>query len=141
MFLLDGQHRIEALRQIYNDSLNKDLDIIVIKFTTLKEMKNYFADINNNSNIEPIYTYFDNELIQNIIISFKFWLKLNYQKSFKNKKTDDNININMTLDNFIGLFLPYLVKNLYDKYNKEYNSIDLLVERLDITNKFVKYLY
>ena len=67
IYILDGQHRLTAIKQIIDEHIedipNNNIQIMLINFNDLFEMKEHFKDINTNSQIEPIYTYFDNEII------------------------------------------------------------------------------
>jgi hypothetical protein len=145
LYVLDGQHRIRALEQIIVDQVNNNLDIydksieiILIKFNNLKMMKDYFIDINTSSNIEPIYTYFNSELIQSTILKIKDWLKNNYGNCFRKTLTKSDKNKNLHINEFIRLFEPDKVKHFFDNDNLDYGDYEILLDKIILTNELVK---
>jgi 5-methylcytosine-specific restriction endonuclease McrA len=97
-------------------------------------MKDYFVDINSNSKIEPIYTYFDDEMIQSNILKLRGWLKESYGTSFRRleKKSDNNKNYH--LNEFIRLFTPEDVKQFYDNLQEDYGNQSIIIEKLLLAN-------
>lgn len=145
IYVLDGQHRIKAIELLINeqkekksDIYDKLLEIVLIKFTSIKSMKDYFIDINSNSNIEPIYTYFNNEIIQSTILSLKLWLKTTYPISFRRIASKKDTCHQYSINEFITLFLPDNVKQFYDKNNLNYGELESLLDRITLANLITK---
>ena len=140
-YVLDGQHRIKALEKIINsqiesnaDIYNKPIEIIIIKFNGISEMKDYFVDINSNSKIEPIYTYFNDEMIQSSILKLRGWLKENYSVSFRRSEKKSDNNKNYHLNEFIRLFTPDDIKQFYDNLHENYGNESIIIEKLLLAN-------
>jgi 5-methylcytosine-specific restriction endonuclease McrA len=145
LYVIDGQHRIKAVEQLLNlqmalqiDLYDKKIDIMIIKFDTMSSMKNHFLDININSNIEPIYKYFDDELIKSTILKLKNHFKLHYSSSFRRTLLKSPNTHNHHINEFIELFNPQEIKKLYDKKNEDYGNVNLLIEIIMIINLIVK---
>ena len=145
LYVLDGQHRIRALEKIIleqNDNnlelYNKPIEVILIKFSNLKMMKEYFLDINTSSNIEPIYTYFNDELIQSTILKVKEWLKNTYGQCFRKTLQKSDTNKNMNLNEFIRFFEPNKVKYFFDNDKLDYGDYEILLDKIALTNELVK---
>lgn len=145
IYVLDGQHRIKAIELLINeqkekksDIYDKMIEIVLIKFTSIKAMKDYFIDINSNSNIEPIYTYFNNEILKSTILCFKDWLKDNYGLAFR-RTNNKNITCHQyNISEYISLFIPDLVKEYYDINELDYGDIDILLDRITLANLITK---
>jgi 5-methylcytosine-specific restriction endonuclease McrA len=141
LYILDGQHRIKAIDKIIsqqselgNEIYNKTIEIIIIKFNDISEMKDYFVDINSNSKIEPIYTYFNDEMIQSSILKLRGWLKENYNMSFRKFEKKSENNKNYHLNEFIRLFTPDNVKHFYDNLQENYGNETIIIEKLMLAN-------
>ena len=138
LYVLDGQHRLLAINSLYELKKN-NIKIIVtfIRFDNIDKMKKYFVNININSKIEPIYTYFLDDIIKTTILKTRKWLNDCFNNSFRKTKNKSEINHNYNLDEFIRLFTPDRIKLFFDKQNSEYDNIDLLLDRIIIVNLMV----
>jgi len=136
LYLIDGQHRYKAIESIINDYIvfNKSIVVMIIRFNNINQMKDHFRTINSHSSVEPIYTYFDNEIIRATILKIKALLLEQYSKSFRKIKTKSDITHNYHIDEFIKLFDPTLVKQLYDTDRRNYNDYEHLFGKIMYTN-------
>jgi hypothetical protein len=145
LYVLDGQHRIRALEQLITmqkelniDTYQKPIEVIIIKFDKINSMKEHFLDININSKIEPIYTYFNNEIIQSTILNLKNWLKESYSTSFRRATVKTDTTHNYSIAEFISKFDPEDVKIFFNDNKTDYGDVELLVEKILMANLFVK---
>ena len=145
LYVIDGQHRIKAIEKILDlqrdiqiEVYDKKIEIIIIKFDTMLSMRSHFLDININSNIEPIYKYFDDEIIKSTILKLKNHLKTQYPESFRRLLKKSDTNHNYHIDEFIRLFIPEEVKNLYDLKNEDYGNVNVLIDKMMVANLMVK---
>ena len=145
LYVIDGQHRIKAIEKILDlqnelhiDMYDKKLEVIIIKFDTMLSMRNHFLDININSNIEPIYKYFDDEIIKSTILKLKNHLKLQFNTSFRRASIKSPISHNYHINEFIELFNPLEVKKFYNLKKEDYGNLNLLIDKIMIVNLIVK---
>lgn len=151
LYVIDGQHRIKAVENIFDlqneiqmETYNKKIEIIIIKFDTMTSMRNHFIDININSNIEPIYKYFDDEIIKSTILRLKNYLKTGYSDAFRRLSNKSTTNHNHHIDEYIRLFNPDDIKIFYDSKNEDYGNVNILIDKIMIVNLIVKekiYIY
>jgi hypothetical protein len=137
-YILDGQHRIEALKSCKNIF---DINVQLIFFDSIIDMKKYFKSINQNSNFEIEYQTTDTDYIQDIKVFLKKQLELHYNKAFcKNNITLGNrYNIN----EFVNLFDEEIIKLFYDSNEKEFDCGKYLYDTIcdindDTLNSFDK---
>jgi hypothetical protein len=145
LYVIDGQHRIKAVEKILDlqneiqmEVYNKKIEIIIIKFDTMTSMRNHFLDININSNIEPIYKYFDNEIIKSTILKVKNYLKNQYYESFRRSTNKSITNHNYHIDEFIRLFSPEDIKLFYNSKEEDFGNVNLLIDKIMIINLIAK---
>jgi len=132
-YIIDGQHRFIAIKEIIESNINYNhpICIIIIRFNTTQQMESHFATINTNTQIEPIYLYFNNEVIRSTILKVKDWLSNTFGKAFRKTKNKTDSNHNYHIDEFISLFNPDAVKKLYDDSNNgNYNDVDFFKDSI-----------
>lgn len=135
LYLIDGQHRLEAIKTLFEQGYNPEILIRIQLCSSITQMKNDFKLLNSNSNIPIIYTLFEDEFVQNILIELKNLLKKEYFSSFNRKKTEFGKSNRYHLDSFIELFDIEKIKELYLQ-----NCIDsgILFNKLLDINKIIK---
>jgi hypothetical protein len=138
IYILDGQHRLTAIKQIIDEQIedipNNNIQIMLINFNDLFEMKEHFKDINTNSQIEPIYTYFDNEIIKGTIMNIKLWLLDNYSKSFRKMKNKSEKTHNHHIDEFITILTPKIIKQILENDSKTYDDYKHIIGKIMFAN-------
>lgn len=132
-FLLDGQHRIEALKMCKNNFI---IIIQVIDFDSINNMKNYFKSINQNTNFDTEYVIFDNEYIECIRVKLQKFIKDNFNDVFVKSKESAGNRYN--LNEFLNLFSPELIEDFYSDINKDFDDGQLLIDELIIINNTIK---
>ena len=75
LYLVDGQHRFKALKNVYNMGYNDSVLVRVQICESINEMKKDFALLNINSNIPIVYTYFEDEFVQELMLKLKNQMK------------------------------------------------------------------
>ena len=131
LYLIDGQHRFKALKQVYNDGY-KDSALIRIQICdSIDEMKKDFALLNINSNIPIVYTYFEDEFVQELMLNLKGQLKIHFSSCFS--RSQSKTCNRMHIDEFMGMFDLGDIKELY----LQDNNIKLF-DKLEIINEVVK---
>lgn len=133
LYLIDGQHRYQALKIVYASGYKDNVLIRIQICETIDEMKQDFALLNINSNIPIVYTYFEDEFVQELMLSLKTQLKNQFSSCFS--RSQSKTCNRMHIDEFMGLFDLEHIKQLY----LENNKINLL-EQLEIINEVVKML-
>lgn len=125
-YILDGQHRIAAFKQLYNLSypLNQNIPLIIYNTNSLEELKYYYKRINKHHPINPLEisdTWFKYGKV------FCTWLKNQFGAYVKNTdKTCNCPNINLRE------VMVYIKKmNVFDRLN------DIMLED-DASNVFQK---
>jgi hypothetical protein len=121
--ILDGQHRIQALKMCKNDF---DVNILVIYFDSTINMKNFFKSINQNSNFEAEYQYSDDDYIQEIKIYIKHQLELVCPKAFRKITHSEAASNRYNINEFINLLDNKTIKEFYQSYEKEFDNGKLL---------------
>jgi len=132
---LDGQHRIEALKKCKNDF---PINIQLIFFDSMLEMRKFFKSINQNSNFKIEYQICDDDNIQDIKIYTKKRLELVFGKAFLRNPNPSSNRYN--IDEFIASIPNEIIKQLYEANEKEFDGgkffCDLLID--DINKKGFK---
>lgn len=140
-YVIDGQHRLMALKQKLEEQTNYNDTIMltIIDFKRLSEMQEHFKIININSKINPIYTEFNEIFIYNGIKLYTNWLLDTYKNAFCNKKTKTNNNRNMTIDDFISQFTSERLTQFYSQLTgDDYGDITKLKEKTIKANEETK---
>ena len=131
LYLIDGQHRYNALKNVYEDGYNDNALIRIQLCESIDEMKRDFALLNINSNIPIVYTYFEDEFVQELMLNLKSQLKMHFGNCFS--RSQSTTNNKMHIDEFMKLFDMDFIKQLYLENNKVN-----LYEKLEIINEVVK---
>ena len=133
LYLIDGQHRYRALKKVYTDGYNDSALVRIQLCESIDEMKNDFALLNINSNIPIVYTYFEDEFVQELMLNVKTQLKTHFGSCFSRTLSAKTQSCNrMHIDEFMGLFQMDYIKELYLQNNKI-----KLFERLEMVNESV----
>lgn len=151
--IIDGSHRYEALKLLYSFStnvndrpdwfINEDVNwllneyiIVQIYFQTNKEQLTELRNNINYSKPMPIeYEKILNDREKNNIIKQIYLEYYNrYKKCFGNGKKENMINAKkMDRDRFY-----VILSKVYDKYNIDNNSVNLLQNKLNEANQKIK---
>lgn len=124
LYILDGNHRIEMVKQIYKD-VNDYLIFCCYKITDEIEMKRIFKEINKDSYKYNNYISL-NEFTENIYDLCKDYLYKHYSLYFAEKKKEMEHRFT------INEFLNKLVEN---KYINKFENLELLILDLENNNK------
>jgi hypothetical protein len=135
-YLLDGQHRIEALKQCKNDFL---VIILIINFESINSMRDYFKSINQNTNFEVDYQIYDDQYIEFISLKLKKYIEGSYKDLFiKSKESSGNrYNIN----EFLQLFTSDVIEDFYTDAKIEYDDGTKIIEAIEDINKVYKDIF
>ena len=132
-YLLDGQHRIEALKMCKN---NFNIIMQIIDFDSIISMKNYFKSINQNTNFDTEYMIFDNEYIEFIRVKLHKYFTIHYKDVFiKSKESSGN---RYSINEFLNLFSPELIEDFYNDIDKDYDDGQLLINEIFTINNTYK---
>ena len=134
--LVDGQHRIEALKILIDQKYNIGKVRVSIKSCkNYKDCQRYFKHININTNMNPIYTDLQSSFYDKLVIEFKESLKQKYNCGFISKKNHKKY---YHLDDFISIFSEKNLKNTeyVDKNNQL--KVDKLLVKLEKINTKIK---
>lgn len=103
--LVDGQHRIEAIKKLLNENdyenKIKEIRVTIKNCEDYNDCCKYFTNININSDMEPIYKALQDPFNQKLIVDLKQNIKNLYFNGFSPYK---NNNIYYHLDEFIDMF-------------------------------------
>lgn len=140
-FVLKGHDELNSIC-IYsekNPSYNLPILIIEKKFNTVDDMNEHFGSINTEVVAEPLHELANYTIIENTLNRIKNWVESEYRNAFRRfdtkiAKGDKNLSIN----EWIKLFLPAQIKILYDKHNKEYTDVQFLINQITKANNFAK---
>jgi len=132
-YLTDGQHRWNALKQLYNDySHNPNIIIELIKVDTLYELENNYNIINKNTPLPEFPNFIDKNIPEETCSFFKKKYPNFWSQSTRPKRP--NLNMNQFQES-----LGYICKKI------NISSIDELIELVSDKNdkliKNQKYLY
>tara|TARA_Y100000389_G_scaffold204488_2_gene257354 strand:+ start:3024 stop:4088 length:1065 start_codon:yes stop_codon:yes gene_type:complete len=132
LWVVDGQHRLRAMEALYKLGYDPYVMIRIGLCDTLDEMKKDYKLLNTNSDLPIIYTSFENEFIQKLLIDLRDTYKKRYTRAFCNSKKETNHTNRQHIDKWLELFIP-------DKIN--YGSIeDLDAKLMEINNKISEFL-
>ncbi len=135
LYVIDGMHRLEAVKILYNQRYDPDIIVRIQLCSNIEQIKRDFQLLNSNSNMPLMYTYFENTLIQNMLIDLKNLIKTKYINSFNKSKADRSISHRYHLDSFMELFQ---IDKIKDSNLTDANIILLRLEEINntIKNKF-----
>ena len=119
LYLIDGQHRLESMKRIFELGYNPEVIIRIELCDSINDMKKDFKLLNMNSKIPLIYT-FEDEFIQNTLIELKNLIKEKYGLCFGRNNSSKTTN-RMHIDSFMELFDLSKMKEM-----KDLNKYDLL---------------
>ena len=131
LYLVDGQHRFKALKNVYNMGYNDSVLVRVQICDSINEMKKDFALLNINSNIPIVYTYFEEEFVHELMFKLKNQMKNHFGPCFS--RSQSKTCHRMHIDDFMKLFNMEYIKQLY----LEDNNVNLF-EKLEIINEITK---
>lgn len=145
-YILDGQHRLEALSKLLNEQrINNEpiydhwVEIIIIKFNSIDDMNKYYKDINVNTYIEPIFDFIKDNIIETTLRNFNIWLREKYSGAFRrNKESCASNKNNYHIHEWIALFSINDIKELYNKHSRDYSDWGFLRERIISANNLAK---
>lgn len=103
-WLVDGQHRVEAIKILIKKGYMKDNDLLrltIKKCNDYKGCHKYFKTININSNMQPIYKELSSSFNDKLIFDLKKDLKIHYGLGFHKQKFHKKY---YHLDEFLELF-------------------------------------
>ena len=135
-WIVDGQHRLEAIKLLKDYNFNVLLRIKKCKM--IKDMKDDFKLININSKIPISYTYFENEFLQDSVIKVKNTVMKKYKKSFNRNKKQSSRTHKIHINSFIDLLDINKIKILYDNNGIDYGNYYFLLNRLESINNSIK---
>ena len=133
IYLIDGQHRIEAMKRIYNKGYNPDIIVRIQLCSNLEQMKTDFKQLNSNSKIPILYKCFENDFIQELLLDIKQQLKVEYGSAFNKSKNINSNSNRLHLDSFLELFD-------LDRLNKETKTKTTLYQELIDINDEISYM-
>ena len=134
LYVIDGQHRLEAIKILCKDGYQPDVIVRIQLCSDIEQMQYDFKLL--NSNIPLIYTCFENDFISNTLFDLKNKLKLHYPLSFNRSKKDVSNSNRLHLDCFINLFDIELIKKMDGKINSE-----ILFEKLENLNSEIMNIF
>jgi len=133
LYLIDGQHRVEASKKLCSDSRpNEYLSFCFYLVENDKDMENLFSEVNKDSYRNITYISLP-EFKKNIHKKLKEHLMLNYSVDFAKTK-NSNVNKRYTISHFIEI-----LDN--KKYIDKFKDIESLMEDLiNKNNVFAKHI-
>jgi len=118
MYVVDGQHRIEMARRLYEEKLNDFLNFCYFEIKTDKDMNRLFIETNIDSYKNSKYISLD-DFKQNIYDELKQYFLSNKSIYFADKKKESNKRYT------ICEFLDKLTEHkIFEKYSKVTDLID-----------------
>ena len=154
MYIIDGQHRFNALLQLAEEQDVSGIEMYV-KLTEIKdetEMQELFVDLNQNSTINEVYLNFGDDFNRASIIKIHKHMKQYKSLYRKNKKKgkgnhkmhfDEMINM-ITVDNIAGLEKPnnmemheYFIQRMNECNEEIKNALSYMPLEND-RNKYIK---
>ena len=139
LYLIDGQHRLESIKMLCSNGYNPEIIIRVQICDNIEQMKHDFKLLNCNSNMPFLYTCFENDFLQNMLIELKNLIKKDYKKCFNQNKNNKNSTSNrIHIDSFIELFEIDKVKKITEKKNV---SVEDLYSSLMTLNEEIKDIF
>lgn len=131
MYMIDGQHRYEALKRVFQTDYNPDIILRIQECETLQQVKKDFSLLNSNSKIPIVYKEMKDQYLQDSILNLKAMIKKNYKNSFNKNKIPNKTN-RIHFDTFLEMLEPMKIKQFYEK-----NDIDI-GDNLFLYNKLLK---
>ena len=132
-WVIDGQHRLEAIKRLHEYKFNV---LIRIKLcNSLSDMKDDFRLLNINSKMPIQYTYFENKFLQNSIKKAATKIKNNYNNSFNRNNLSKSEIIHH--NKFVELLDIDKIIKLYNNNKVDYGNSDFLYNKLININKEV----
>lgn len=142
LYLIDGQHRMEAMKRINEQGYNPDIIVRIQLCNDIEKMKTDFKLLNSNSKIPILYKCFENDFIQELLLDIKHKIKTDYGNSFNKSKSHNSTSNRLHLDNFMELFDISRIKNtkktkslLYQELMDINDEIAYTFENYDETQK------
>jgi 5-methylcytosine-specific restriction endonuclease McrA len=127
-YILDGQHRLGALKMCKNDF---DVNIQLVFFESISNMKDFFKSINQNSNFEIEYQVSEDDYIQDIKVYIKKQLESIYPKAFcKNTRTETTGN-RYNINEFVNKLNNQIIKEFYQGNEKDFDNGKYLFDIID----------
>jgi hypothetical protein len=135
LLLVDGQHRIEAMKILKDkDYPLKDLEVYVKFCDNYKEAKIYFKHLNKHTDMDPLYKSLENPFNDLLVDQLKYKLKDEFKDGFCSNKNGTQYHI----DDFLNLFQ---LENLKDtNFVCKNNQIkpDKIINKIKIINSTLK---
>jgi len=125
LYIIDGQHRIEMIKKLYNNDINDYLIFCCYKIDNDDEMKVLFKEINQDSYKNNKYITL-NDFNINLYDLCKKYLHDKYSLYFAERKSTYIFRI--SISEFLNKLLEY-------KYIEKFYNIESLIEDLEIKNK------
>jgi hypothetical protein len=129
-YILDGQHRIEALKRCKNIF---QINVQLIFFDSMIDMRNYFKSINQNSNFEIEYQTSDDDYINDIKVYIKKELQRDYLGVFC--KTTESKGNRYHINEFVNQLDSDVVKMFYEGEEQEFDKGEFLYKTICDINK------
>lgn len=135
-YLIDGQHRIEVLKNMSNDYLDMDVSIVITLCKNELEVIELFKKMIRH--MESYYildeSVFKKDFMMSLEFKLKEFLKEHYSNYFVRGSKNDCV---YTLDNFL---LELKDNNFFKKkFSNEIDMKDYIFEKFDEFNKLINY--
>lgn len=125
LYVIDGQHRLEMVKKLYEEDINDYLIFCCYKIENNKDMKLLFKEINKDSLKNSKYISL-NDFTENLYDLCKNYLYKNYSLYFAEKKNKYIFRI--SISEFLDKLIEY-------KYMDKFDNIDYLIQDLENKNK------
>lgn len=133
-YLVDGQHRYESLKELYNNHNYKNENVLieVVNVNTEKELINNYTMINKNTELPE----FPDDIDKNIPEETALYFMGKYPDIFVTNKRTKRPHINKNLfQEALGVLNSEINKRLSCKLNKE-DLIEIITEKNDRMRKW-----
>ena len=104
LYLIDGQHRIEVMKRVYQNGYNPFITVRIQLCNNVEQMEKDFKQLNSNSKIPILYKCFENDFIRELLLDIKQLIKDNYSSAFNKSKNTNSPSNRLHLDSFLELF-------------------------------------
>lgn len=136
-YVIDGQHRLEAISQL--EEYKFTVFVRIMLCDSLNEMINDFKYININSNIALNYQFFEGKFLNSTILEVRDTLKRYFKNGF-NRNNNPKSKV-MHINEFLKILDINKVKELYNNRGIEFSDNKYLLNSLleineEIKNKF-----
>jgi hypothetical protein len=126
MYVVDGQHRIEMAKKLYEeDETNDFLNFCFFEIKTERDMKRLFNEINKDSHKNSKYVGLD-DFKQNLYDELKQYFVLNKSVYFADRKKE--VNKRYTISEFLDKLSEH---KLLEKFSK----VEDLIDEIENKNK------